>query len=967
MRKTVFLGIMTLLGGIFTTAYLIVHGNKDEIYTDVLLENTSAYNGNKSSEMNLIYILIVLGVLLYVLFYFWNAKSNSSKDTGNNALCNSETVNSFEPVLLCFLVTTAGTLYFIYQNQNPIVLCALLLLALIYYIDRTIVAEVICFFFLTTYAVQGLYCLFVALGEEFSINYTIALSIAAAFTGVFLLSKDRKAKFCRALLIVQFFVPFLWLALVQSKYLYQGDTVIVPVPNAVKIFVYVMVVCSLVELLVKRREPAATLIGANNIISLGSCIAIAVYNNFSKVGAVLPTDMHHPFENIIGFSQVFELGQELFTEYIPVSGMYSLLHGAIFKWFGNGLASNYYIATNIFYALFIIAIAVMLSLHIKRPHVLLICLMLPITEYDRVVLILPIMLLLSLPALIKRKNLWLAAWFLTSFIHGLYYPLLGAAVCIAFMPLGIWQIYTFIKLGELKKSVHKISFWIGWGICFFPVLFSIPILWGTAQHILAMSEQSIHSDGMARFGQVVAGGFFVYLKEYEFLRIALYYIVSFLVPALFIWVAVALTLEASEISIKRRQIKNLQAFGIGLSISIMLVIAYSYTMVRLDIGNIYSRSLGPLIAGAVMLFVYNYTYVPKCSAKWKAYCFVFFIPALVCAAGFTGNDSKMLYYYTVSDEYQYIQNETDQKLGTGFIEPSQYKTIQQYYAAFQKQCDLMSGTGKEMLSLGTLPSYGFYYLFDVPVASMGEILSIRGYDAAQETVDLLKTKDAIVGPVMRTWQNYYIYHYLVTSGDYWWDEDTRCFLPSEEPMNSAAIKAANKNVAIVSSTLELGKHPSSLGKSMESLSGIFTVPELEEPVLDYLEDKVAINFSTPFDGDDADWLYIEFDVDQDYQYTLYSLGSGEVKQEPTSLSKYLMKKDYNPDDYVCITWFDDNGDSHGIRCRIEKGKLLVPLGCGVKYLLNEHDQLVITADHNGERVGVPSIKQIQLLKLQEVT
>ena len=59
-------------------------------------------------------------------------------------------------------------------------------------------------------------------------------------------------------------------------------------------------------------------------------------NRFSGNGAIISTDLHHPMEDIIGYSQVFELGQQLFSEYIPVSGMYSLVHGFLFEFLGHG-------------------------------------------------------------------------------------------------------------------------------------------------------------------------------------------------------------------------------------------------------------------------------------------------------------------------------------------------------------------------------------------------------------------------------------------------------------------------------------------------------------------------------------------------------------------------------------------------------------------------------------------------------
>lgn len=73
------------------------------------------------------------------------------------------------------------------------------------------------------------------------------------------------------------------------------------------------------------------------------------FQRFDGTGAVLPADMHHPFENIIGYQQIFELGQKPFTEYIPVSGMYSVIQGAVFQLFGQGEMGNYHVGRRMYF------------------------------------------------------------------------------------------------------------------------------------------------------------------------------------------------------------------------------------------------------------------------------------------------------------------------------------------------------------------------------------------------------------------------------------------------------------------------------------------------------------------------------------------------------------------------------------------------------------------------------------------
>ena len=94
--------------------------------------------------------------------------------------------------------------------------------------------------------------------------------------------------------------------------------------------------------------------------------------------------------------------------------MYSLVHGAIFQLFGNGEFGNYYIATNIFFLLVIILIVALLRLNLNNTYTLLISCVFFVMQYNRLAFLLPVMLLLITPKLIRIRGLWLFTWFITS-------------------------------------------------------------------------------------------------------------------------------------------------------------------------------------------------------------------------------------------------------------------------------------------------------------------------------------------------------------------------------------------------------------------------------------------------------------------------------------------------------------------------------------------------------------------------
>ena len=81
--------------------------------------------------------------------------------------------------------------------------------------------------------------------------------------------------------------------------------------------------------------------------------------------------------------------------------------------------------------------------------------------------------------------------------------------------------------------------------------------------------------------------------------------------------------------------------------------------------------------------------------------------------------------------------------------------------------------------------------------------------------------------------------------------------------------------------------------------------------------------------------------------------------------KYLMKKNYNPHMTVEIKWKDDRGEFHTMNCAMSKGKLLIPLGAGLKWLFNQHSELSISVYQDNNKIATPDISNIRMLKLRE--
>lgn len=193
------------------------------------------------------------------------------------------------------------------------------------------------------------------------------------------------------------------------------------------------------------------------------------------------------------------------------------------------------------------------------------------------------------------------------------------------------------------------------------------------------------------------------------------------------------------------------------------------------------------------------------------------------------------------------------------------------------------------------------------------------------------------------------------------------FLPNDDSVSPEEILAQNQNIDVSADGAVLGRTAGSWGSSMEELMNIFDNTDFGYTI-EIVDKNVDVNFEQFIDGNNADFIYIEFaDMDQNYQYTLFNLNENFIQDtEDYWYIKGLMKKDYNRDIVVVISWEDESGAIHNMNCRMERGKLLIPLGAGRGWLLNKHKNLTISVMQSEETIAVPEITEIKMLKLREI-
>ncbi len=413
-RLILFCG-MLLLGAVLMMVYSCLTGNTNQKFTDVVMEYTAIEGSNKSAERSLFYIFGIVGALLYTVVFLlkkWGATADATEFKANKYVWVALAVS---------LITN----YFFYQKANWLVLAAIFISLIMTKKNEKLMIPAVSFLFISAYSICGIYRIYALLGIAGTISVKTISVIAFIITLVLaLVGKDGKA-YAKAVLVAQLFVPFTLLVFLMNTYQTVDKAYSqIRIPSRIKYLVILIIVAFLVEAIIRLVKGWKSTFTLEEVLGLGTCVSIMNFNRFSGTGSIADLSLHHAFENVIGYSQIFELGQKPFEDYIPVSGMYSIVHGFFLAFFGHGRASYYNLTANLFYLSIIFVIVFLLRRQLKAEWVLFISLLFVVTDYNRITLIVPTILLLVWPKLIENKNMWLKAWFLTSLVHGLYYPVL---------------------------------------------------------------------------------------------------------------------------------------------------------------------------------------------------------------------------------------------------------------------------------------------------------------------------------------------------------------------------------------------------------------------------------------------------------------------------------------------------------------------------------------------------------------
>lgn len=910
--------------------------------TDLIIDQIVIEGSNKTGEWELFWRLLWIGCFA-VFGVFWAGKkffsaasfqnisesgrinTRKSYDKENVDKRNDESSRSVGsrvlPGLLCFVPAVVQCVF--YGSASVFLWLFAIVFFLLIVLKGQEAGRFICLFLFLYFDMQTL-AVVVAMGTDDRHVSDLLLFVSAVILFLLLYLASRWSKWLEkyALLLSQLPLPLLLLLYTKNTYEYQGEILRLDYPKTYLLFIFLCILGLYAILFIQYRKREA----GKDFLSVSSAISVFLYGSYIPAGLFVQSDLHHHGEQILPWQQIVNLGNTAYDGYSPVSGLFPMLIGGVNDFLFGGKATTYAAAFTVLFLLFGAVTIFLISLHVDGKWTLLFAFLFHMPVYCRTWIILPVLLLLMLPSVIRQKRRFLYLYVFCGFLSGLYYPLFGLALIVAVLPFACMQFYSYCKEKTWRTDVKTKSFYAETLLLLIPIILAVPLLYRMASHILSYSHQTLLADGLSLQSVSVPDWFMPYLSESaqsgfphgEGLRSGLYYAIRFLGGMLPVWLFLALLLSFLQ-KYKRKKMSESPAF-LGLSAGFLILpVCYTYTMVIMDeswVSRLFSRSshiylwiLGILLP--ILLIRYGAQFLEKkthililtalslsvpfiCFYQMRDYQF----PVL---DGTTNQTSACVGEYAANLEpFPVMADKTSvseddlaafPNLGCGFIENH---VLEQLYA--YKDClTVLHQADEDLKILGLDSGQMYYFLLNESALYSGKVSLAKSRETADAVISLIDAH-TVIGSDLKPLNNYYIYRYLLENG-YAYDQATGFYLPRElytSIYGVAAYEASSLADSPWASPVYLGKCPVTLGHNLSNLEEILT-PESEP----------------------SEFLYVEIDTD--------------------ALSK-ILGCPLSEETIMTISW-------EGKSCMLTDlgdGKLLLPLATNADWAVSPYPQVYIS-------------------------
>lgn len=944
-KKTLILFVCLFFIGmfIFCSGY-ILYGNS-VMKIDEYVGEWVVINGTNAILENNMFRSVLLLLLLVVFAFNFFFKSGSEKI--------KEDTKKEDPTI--YLLITVNVLIGIYAGGiRPELILVFLTVGTVYSLisKEDVTQNVI------KYSLYSVFACFVAyLFAEKQVDTRQVM----IFTGVlyfvfyfFFRNKDQN----RLFKVFQCVYPLVLILYLKNQYEYHGEILRVNHPLQVRVFFYLLISVLIIwNIFYVKKE-------WNNkdfSVSIATCISTAIIFGYTETGRFVQ-DVHHLGEDVISFNQIFLHHKIPYINSFPVSGAFPVAIGFIENIFGMGL-NGANMAISIFNISVCVAVVLLLSRYLDNKQILCLTLMFPLANsYIRANLILVYILILFLPELKNKSGYWLESFVICSYIIVFFYPVFGAACVFGVLPLALINLYRFFIKKEYKTYFKEKSFCI---VLICEIIFAIlllPATVGLIKHILLYSDKSILCNASPTFGQEVSPLLLPYLPESaEYLRRALWYGIRYMIPIIIIvflfYILIKISANKDESSYVE---KYLNGGKWGIAGMFILIVCCTLTMKRQDEYDLLSRT-GKIIFPAVAVIIY--ILFSKCIKKniTSSICmallfFVYMInvnifPSIVSSYFVKVREQKDIYIYAAEGEYAYISKEESKNfpnLGEGFIP-----------GVMKKDLEKFARTSKEFLEYDKeLSFFGMdlssYEALRLRAWEQPSTVAIMSYKTSKHELDKMKkTRPVIYDDQIFIEKNHNIYKFLLTDDSYVYDEKRGAFIPVYLA-DKMGLKAGDKRNSFKELTKVEGVE--TLGKSFGFLKKNYMETDVGTKVIEDTS-EINVEFDRVLSGKESDYIYLELEREGKNKSSFDNMDN--------KLLKYFTKEAINEDCSVEVSWEGESGRQNHLNCKMSDGRLFIPLGLNINWLLNEHKgfKIKVSGGDEGEKFR---LKNLEIMKSKDL-
>lgn len=760
----------------------------------------------------------------------------------------------------------------------------------------------------------------------------------------------------KLILAEQIVIPFNFLIYDKTLYKYGENWYSISHPSIYAFIIFLACGCG-IGLAVRHFMKADTEGDWGSLIGLSTVAVIFSINSYITPANIVPSNFWHHGEQITAWHQFSDLGQKLYSDFCPSSGLFSIPLGLLTDLFG-GNATSYAAAYSLIAMCVAIVTAVLCIMLADKKLALLIAVGTGTFVYNRGILILPYLLLLTLPKLVENRSAWLKTWIISSMICGLYYPSIGVALLVATMPFGILQLIRFFKLGEWGQKRRNIIFWATWTLVLACILANAEILANMALYILNLSGQSMEANSTILLLYTVCPEYFMPLLP-DGIRYVIYLFVRVLLAA----IMVVLPISLLGFFIKKHGKEFLGSMmGMALlSSGIFLLLYQSYSLLVVEKDFLIARTSVGIFATAVYLLVVLYRYGEKCMTRklnnilssilftMAVMMFVCGISSMECVnvdlgvpTGGTVDDAlRFVSAYDVNaDDYVYTPdagNEAEDWIGEGFINIDHYNRL-----AYEKQFIEQYGLQDEYFV--NMDRFD-YFLLNIKAAYVETTGLLQSKKAQDGMINAMKDKRPIV--LGYTPAGDYEFIKWLQQNDY---KQINGWYASSQTIKEHGMEGLVVADRIYTRYSDYGRYANAFGKSFKSLekefdrkkdfSGRCEVVTGNDP-----QDgsrAMRISFPEKVNGTEYDYLYIDLNSGIDFKKEY----AGSFDEKIQAYYGWNKKQDEKK---ATIYWKDAGGnytDEYSCSMLLQTGELFIPIGYNSSWKDLTHSEIWVKLSGN---------------------